>query len=111
MACADYIPEGHKNAVSRKYLSDVTGMSDRTLRIDLKASRELILNLQDGKGYFKPAQDEDMLVRAYIRQEESRIREIQKTVKKARSYLIEKQKREEDRKTGQMSIWDFPVVQ
>lgn len=109
MSCIDYIPEGHENAVSRQYLRDMTGMSDRSMRIDLKASRELVLNLQDGKGYFRPSESEDCLVRAYIKQEESRIREIQKTVRKAKTYLHDKQQREEDHKNGQMSIWDFPV--
>ena len=111
MSCVDYIPDGHENAVSRQYLRDMTGMSDRSMRIDLKASRELVLNLQDGKGYFRPSESEDGLVRAYIRQEESRIREIQKTVRKAKSYLHDKQQREDDQKNGQMSIWDFPVGQ
>lgn len=107
MSCIDYIPEGHENAVSRQYLRDMTGMSDRSMRIDLKASRELVLNLQDGKGYFRPSESEDGLVRAYIKQEESRIREIQKTVRKAKSYLHDKQQREGDRKTGQLNIMDF----
>lgn len=111
MSCIDYIPEGHENAVSRQYLRDMTGMSDRSMRIDLKASRELVLNPQDGKGYFRPSESEDGLVRAYIRQEESRIREIQKTVRKAKSYLHDKQQSEDDQKNGQMSIWDFPVGQ
>lgn len=111
MSCVDYIPTGHENAVSRQYLRDMTGMSDRSMRIDLKSSRELVLNLQDGKGYFRPSENEDGLVRAYIRQEESRIREIQKTVRKAKSYLHDKQQSEDDQKNGQMSIWDFPVGQ
>ena len=109
MSCVGYIPEGHENAVSRQYLRDMTGMSDRSMRIDLKSSRELVLNLQDGKGYFRPSESEDGLVRAYIRQEESRIREIQKTARKAKTYLYDKQQREEHQKNGQMSIWDFPV--
>lgn len=68
----------------------MTGLDDRTIRGELKASDDLILNLQDGSGYFKPSAAEDGLVRAYIRQEESRIREIRKTVEKAKQYLFEK---------------------
>lgn len=107
MSCVDYIPEGHENAVSRQYLRNMTGMCDRTLRIDLKSSDELIINLQDGKGYFKPGPDEDRFVRAFIRQEESRIREIQKTVRKAKFYLHDKHKKQEDKNMGQISIFDL----
>lgn len=107
MSCAEYIPAGHENAVSRQYLRDMTGNTDRSNRREIKESDELVLNLQDGKGYFKPAPGEERLVRAFIRQEESRIREIQKTVKKAKFYLRDKHKRQED--IGQMSIFDLGV--
>lgn len=107
MSCVNYIPEGHDNAVSRQYLRDMTGNTDRTNRRELKESDELVLNLQDGKGYFKPAPEEDRLVRAFIRQEESRIREIRKTVIKAKRYLSEKARIEKDRRIGQMTIQDF----
>lgn len=34
----DYIPVGHKNAVTRQYLITMTGFSDRTVRIRKKLS-------------------------------------------------------------------------
>lgn len=107
MSCVEYIPQGYKNAVSRQYLRDMTGNTDRTNRREIKESDELILNLQDGKGYFKPGLDEDRLVRAFIRQEESRIREIRKTVTKAKRYLDEKARFEEDGRIGQMNLKDM----
>ena len=107
MSCAEYIPEGHENAVSRQYLRDMTGMCDRQMRADLKASKELILNLQDGAGYFKPAPGEERLVMAYIRQEEARIRSIQEQVRKAKSYLYDARQLEEDLNTGQLNLKDM----
>lgn len=107
MSCVEYIPEGHENAVSRQYLRDMTGNTDRSNRREIKESDELVLNLQDGKGYFKPGPDEDRFVRAFIRQEESRIREIRKTVTKAKQYLDEKARLEEDRRIGQMNLKDM----
>lgn len=107
MSCVKYIPAGHENAVSRQYLHDMTGNTDRSNRREIKESDELVLNLQDGKGYFKPGPDEDRLVRAFIRQEESRIREIRKTVTKAKRYLDEKARLEEDRRNGQMNLKDI----
>ncbi len=106
MSCEEYIPEGHDNAVSRQYLRDMTGMCDRQLRIDLKSSECLILNLQDGKGYFKPGTGEEGLVRAFIRQEETRIRSIQKQVQKAKSYLYDCRQTKDDHKCGQLNLKD-----
>lgn len=52
----DYIPTGHKNAVSRRWLQTTTHMSDRMVRRLIAevnkndCDAELIINLQDGKG-------------------------------------------------------------
>lgn len=72
MKIIDYIPVGHKNAVTRKQLVILTGLSDRKIRnmIQEECNREHpILNMQDGKGYFQPAYDEMHLVRLYRVQE------------------------------------------
>ena len=56
MKIIDYIPVGHKNAVTRKQLVILTGLSDRKIRnmIQEECNREHpILNMQDGKGYFQ----------------------------------------------------------
>ena len=52
MKIIDYIPVGHKNAVTRKQLVILTGLSDRKIRnmIQEECNREHpILNMQDGK--------------------------------------------------------------
>ena len=48
----DHIPVGHHNAIRREYLSAVTGLSDRKMRIAIhKARRDhVILNLSNGNG-------------------------------------------------------------
>lgn len=85
----DYIPVGHDRAVTRAELIDRTGIKDRALR-DLihTARREIpILNLQDGCGYFIPDMnlpEERMMLRKYIKQEESRLKSIGWALKAAR---------------------------
>lgn len=75
----DYIPKGRANAVTRTALCLKTGFGDRQVR-DLihYARREAsILNLSDGKGYFRPDLDDPVeraMLAAYVRQEESRIK-------------------------------------
>lgn len=86
----DYIPQGRENAVSRQYLKDMTGMTDRQMRRALKDNGEVVLNFQDGRGYFRPSPDEDNLVRAWIRQELSRVHSQWEEIKKAQKYLAEK---------------------
>ena len=53
-AIIDAVSYGHDNAVTREELSRRTGLSDRALRDGINKSEELIINLQDGKGYFRP---------------------------------------------------------
>lgn len=51
------IPAGKENAVSRQYLSALTGKSDRTLRKLIEQARDkghVIINDQDGAGYYRP---------------------------------------------------------
>lgn len=55
MNILDYIPTGHKNAVSRRWLQTATRLNDRKIRDMISAvntggeDNELIINLQDGK--------------------------------------------------------------
>ena len=86
----DYIPVGHKNAVTRKQLVILTGLSDRKIRnmIQEECNREHpILNMQDGKGYFQPAYDEMHLVRLYRVQENHRTLTNRKKVSEIDKYL------------------------
>lgn len=99
MSLADFIPESEKpgfdilnsipvgsgNAIKRKWLCCITGLIDRTMRNLLHEARKKIpvLNMQNGRGYFIPDmncdKDRKMLVR-WVKQEESRIKELQITV-------------------------------
>lgn len=90
----EYIPVGHENAVSRKELADRVGIGDRAVRdlIHLKRREKPILNVQDGKGYFQPDlnnPEEVMLLAAYVRQEESRIKSAEWSLRSARRALRE----------------------
>ena len=73
----DYIPEGRANAVTRYELCMKTGFRDRQVRDLIHYARRdgSILNLSDGKGYFRPDLDDPVergMLAAYVRQEESR---------------------------------------
>lgn len=88
----EYIPIGHEKAVSRQTLSRIAGISDREVRrLIHKARRDnVILNMQDGSGYFRPdMQDPDdvLAVQRYVKQEESRIKSIGWALKPARKAL------------------------
>lgn len=79
MNIADYIPFGKDNAISRKRLSEITGLSDRKLRevIALERRNTIIINLSNGQGYFQPINGlEDDLVVDYYKQENSRLKRI-----------------------------------
>lgn len=73
----DYIPKGRANAVTRYELCMKTGFRDRQIRDLIHYARRdgSILNLSDGKGYFRPDLDDPVergMLAAYVRQEESR---------------------------------------
>lgn len=56
MNIVDYIPEGREHGVSRKRLCELTGLGDRAVRDQIKKARmsgEIIINLQDGAGYYR----------------------------------------------------------
>ncbi len=88
----EYIPVGHDNAIKRRELRRLTGLSDREMRehIEYARTREIvILNLQDGNGYFMPRDDEGELVRRCYRAEVSRGRTILKNTRNYTQWLIE----------------------
>lgn len=93
MNILDYIPTGHKNAISRRWLQTVTRLNDRKIRDMISAvntggeDNELIINLQDGKGYFRPAPGEDRLVGAWKAMESSRRKSVNANVEAAQRYL------------------------
>ena len=90
----DYIPTGRENAIARSDLARKVGVSDRKVRDLIHfARREVpILNMQDGKGYFKPDMNDETevkLLRAYYNQENARLKSIGWSLLSARKALKE----------------------
>lgn len=111
MNILDYIPTGHKNAVSRRWLQTTTHMSDRMVRWLIAevnkndCDAELIINLQDGKGYFRPAEDKKNLVRNWMAIESSRTAENRMNVDAAKRYLRkDKKPRENELEKNQITM-------
>lgn len=106
---ADLIPIGSENAVSRDYLVTLcvkNGLVDEKLKPESRdrALRQLIeharidytiLNLSDGRGYYRPSREDLMELQKYIWQEESRAKSIFKNLSMAKKLY-------EDYKTGRL---------
>ena len=89
----DYIPTGHVNAVTRADLRNRTGLCDRVMRAAIHNARQKIpiLNMQDGSGYFIPNMNiecDRLLLKRYVQQEESRLKNIGWALKAARQTLM-----------------------
>lgn len=72
-----HIPEGKDNAVSRTRLVELTGLPDRIVRKLIEDARnkgEIIINDQDGKGYYRSNDIED--IRRQYRQNHARAMSI-----------------------------------
>lgn len=117
MNILDYIPTGHKNAVSRRWLQTATRLNDRKIRDMISAvntggeDNELIINLQDGKGYFQPAENEKNLVRNWIAIESSRTAENRLNVDAAKRYLNRgKKPRKNDLEKNQMTLDEWAKI-
>ena len=89
MNIVDYIPIGSENAITRQQLVIRAGISDRKVREMINEAREstIILNLQDGKGYFRPGIKDVGLVEAWKKQEENRLKRHALALRAARNYL------------------------
>ena len=88
----DYIPTGHENAVTRADLCRITGLNDRAMRDALHDAKLKIpiLNMQDGKWYFiqdMNKENDRLILLRHVRQEESRIRSTDDTLKVERQTL------------------------
>ena len=83
----DWVPYGHDNAITLAELVYLSDMSERTIRDCIAKSRDLIINLQDGKGYFKPTEEERHLVEEWRAQMRSRIRELSHRDRQANKWL------------------------
>ena len=89
MDIVDYIPFRRENTVTRAQLRSRTGIDDRTIRDMIADARRdtVILNMQDGKGYFRPLPEERHLVEAYAKQETARLKSIGWSLKATRQML------------------------
>ena len=79
MNILDYIHEGKEDAITREELRFLTELSDRTIRELIEQERRngaIILNLQDGRGYYRPAPDEMDDVRRQYKQNDRRAKSI-----------------------------------
>ena len=87
MKIEDYIPYGHENGVTRKQLAMLfEGLGkdpDRMAReaIQEARGRTAVLNLGDGKGYFRPLPEEKDLVLRWKRGQISRANEVKKSTR------------------------------
>ena len=73
----NHIPYGRENAIRRDKLCRIAGLGDRAMREEIEKARHdgiIILNDQDGKGYFRSDDIED-IYRQY-KQNRSRARSI-----------------------------------
>ena len=72
MNIVDYIPTGKDQAISRRRLVRLTGLSDRKVRDAIAKARRhtCIINDQDGNGYYIPKHKSE--VENYIKQETHR---------------------------------------
>lgn len=90
MSIIDIIPLGAENAISRAELAEKSGMSDRRMRLEIQRERdngELILNSQDGKGYFRATADDLDHIQRQYKQDTARAMAILKRRKAMREIL------------------------
>lgn len=84
----EFIPYGRNNAIRRADLVNLIGMSDRVVRQMIEDARQsgvVIINMQDGRGYYRPECKSDL--EYYIRQEEGRAKSIHRNLKAAKKAL------------------------
>ena len=73
MNILDYVAIGQENAISRRDLAYCLSTNDRTMRQIVELSRisagslnEVICNFQDGKGYFRAENTDDLKIQLAI---------------------------------------------
>lgn len=72
----EILGQGHESARTAEDIAKQLGITSREVRRAINAERRevVILNLQDGEGYFIPTEKEEDLVVRWVRQEESRLK-------------------------------------
>ena len=70
-----FIPVGYDRRVTRAFLQNITGLSDRMVRDEIAAAGERgVLIVSSDGGYFLPRKSDGPIVEDYIRQEDHRSR-------------------------------------
>ena len=81
----DCLHYGRENAVSRYFLTSMTGLDDRTVRDIIKHLRVNegypIFNTLDGKGYFLATKEDANEMKAALQAQKSRTREDMRLLK------------------------------
>lgn len=80
MDILEFIPFGKENAIKRQKLRDLTGLTDREMRRAIEVARKEvpIINLQDGRGYYRPDDKDD--IQRYVLQEQARATKILRNI-------------------------------
>lgn len=106
MDILEYIGKGKSNAIKRRDLADITGLTDRETRraINEAKKREVIINAGDGKGYFVYDADADgvEILEAYVMKERARIKELHKAL--ALAELTLKYVKDKNKKIKELEI-------
>lgn len=86
MNIVDYIPYGEENAISRRALCKLTGLSDRAVREEISQARRNTPILSFGGGYFIPSVDEKYKARQWVNQEMRRAKSILWSIRGAKMF-------------------------
>lgn len=88
------IGRGPRQAVTRLQLQLATGLRDREIRSIIEELRRdyCICNMQDGRGYYLPDWEDSYSIRAFIRQQESRMQAIERSLSGAKKELERREK-------------------
>lgn len=91
MNIIDCIPFGQENAITYNELRRLTGYDKRTVRREISRARKeyVILNLQDGNGFFRPTEKERQLAKRFYYQEKHRLSEFTDTLFPLMKFLFE----------------------
>lgn len=84
-----YIPYGRENAISRDNLAIKVGCSDRIMRDLISKARKktVIINIQNGSGYYRPTENDMEDVLKYKHQEENRATEVFDNLQPVREFI------------------------
>ena len=96
----EHLPTEAEKAISREFLVNVTGWSDRQVRQTIAELKRHYPIINVGKGYYIATDPDDPNLIQYIRQEQHRAREILKGIRSHRRLL------KRDEIDGQMSLFD-----